>query len=519
MRQPICLGRLWIILCLALLETACGGGSGGGGEADNQAPTATIDADSGALARDRKIVIHFSEPMDVASLNLGGDIGVAASAAWSQGSSANDTLTLTPRTGTWPGGEGHQLLVDARDVAGNALPRLSASYVVPLKFGTFPSAETVIGQANFQAQDPNRGGALDANTLYNPEGTVAVSPDGKLFVPDYDNHRVLVFSSVPAGVDASAAFALGQHDLQSDNAPRSRTGFQRVGGLSIAGGRLLVTDRDSNRILVYSAIPQDASAVPDVVLGQPDFTTFGASCSASGMDRPESGILTEDGKVLVADSRNNRVLIWNQVPASPATAPDLVIGQSDGAHCNGNDDAQDGSGQISQRTVWYPTGVWSDGNRLVVADANNHRVLIWNSFPARSFQPADVVLGQQTFTANAANDSDQNGNPDGNASPRTFDYPASVTSNGVQLAVSDTGNSRVLVWNEFPKQSFQAADMVIGHSGFTQSRQNDVDENGAADPAGASARTLFFPGGVLFKGDQLFVSDAANHRVLIFRAD
>ena len=55
----------------------------------------------------------------------------------------------------------------------------------------------------------------------------------------------------------------------------------------------------------------------------------------------------------------------------------------------------------SQNALRVPTGVATDGQRLVVADTDNNRVLIWNSIPTSNNQPADVVVGQSGFTSNA----------------------------------------------------------------------------------------------------------------------
>jgi hypothetical protein len=42
-------------------------------------------------------------------------------------------------------------------------------------------------------------------------------------------------------------------------------------------------------------------------------------------------------------------------------------------------------------------------NKLIVADAWNHRVLIWNEFPTQNGQPADVVIGQPGMQNNLPN--------------------------------------------------------------------------------------------------------------------
>ena len=49
-----------------------------------------------------------------------------------------------------------------------------------------------------------------------------------------------------------------------------------------------------------------------------------------------------------------------------------------------------------------PTAVASDGVRLVVADTDSNRVLIWNTIPTQNNQPADVVVGQPDFTTSFA---------------------------------------------------------------------------------------------------------------------
>lgn len=508
--------RFLPVWLLASLLAACGGGSTQG----DTAPTATINVEGGALDKGQPLVVRFSKTMDVASLRLAGSLGAEALATWSAGDAENDTLTLNPRGGAWSAGDRLELVLDASDQAGHALASLRASYVVRLLFANFAPADVVIGQADFNGQADNQGGPTGANTLGNPYGAVAVGPDGKLFVPDFVNNRVLVYGSVPEANDADAAFVLGQPDFLAAAGGAGRAKLRGPQHPAIGNGKLVVTDYGNNRVLVYGTIPSGWGAVPDMVLGQPDFDARGSSCAAGGMESPEAAVITDDGKLLVADAGNHRVLIWNAMPTDPGQAPDLVLGQSDGDHCVDNDDDQDrnGDGAPTARTMHYPAGIWSDGRRVVVADANNNRVLIWNTFPTSSFQPADMVLGQGGFTKSAANDDNHDGTKDLVPTARTMNRPyGSVSSNGVQLAVVDDNNNRVLVWNSFPTASFQPADVVLGHGSFAGFVENDADEDGLPD-ATASANVLNRPAGVLFHGNKLFVSDAANSRILVFKA-
>lgn len=40
----------------------------------------------------------------------------------------------------------------------------------------------------------------------------------------------------------------------------------------------------------------------------------------------------------------------------------------------------------------WPVAVSTDGVKVVVADTNNYRILIWNTFPTKNGQPADMVI-------------------------------------------------------------------------------------------------------------------------------
>ena len=393
--------------------------------------------------------------------------------------------------------------------------------VAPLVSGayaTFQPAGVVIGQPGFSENSPNQGNGSQpyAETLRQPAGN-SLPFGGTLYVPDTGNNRVLGYSGVPAVNNQVATFAVGQPDLQSATAPAQPTSssLNAPRGLATYGGDLVVADSGNNRVLIWSQAPTGSSPA-DVVLGQHgNFQTGSAACGWPGLNDPAGVAVTPGGKLVVVDTGNNRILIWDQVPTTnPPPPPSLILGQPtiSATTCPVNQ----GQSSSAANTLDTPTAVWTDGTRLVVADSGNNRVLIWTSFPTREDQPADRVLGQGDFAHDAANDDAQNGTQQPTPTARTLYDPRGVYSDGTRLFVADTGNNRVLIWNAFPSASFAPADVVLGQGDFTHNTQNDDNQDGQQD-ASASARTLYAPGGVTETGKKLLVSDSSNNRVLVYQ--
>jgi hypothetical protein len=289
-------------------------------------------------------------------------------------------------------------------------------------------------------------------------------------------------------------------------------------------GMLFVTDYKNNRILVWNIAPTTTGVPADLVVGQPSFGSTSDIPANSDLLNPED-MFVVGTRLIVADSGNNRVLIWKSIPTDNGTPADIVLGQSVLTNIAANDDNQDGVEDAvpSSRTLNYPSGIWSDGTKLVVCDSLNNRVLIWNKFPTAPFTPADLVLGQKDFVHTAANDDNQDGSPDYKTgstiettpTARTFDFPYYVASNGSQLFIADVLNNRVLMWSAIPTTNFAAANRVFGQGSFTANVENDDNQDGLTDGV-PSARTMYYPSGVFINGTKLFVTDNSNSRFLIY---
>jgi len=176
------------------------------------------------------------------------------------------------------------------------------------------------------------------------------------------------------------------------------------------------------------------------------------------------GVFVAKNKLFVSDTGRNRVFIWNSIPTSEYQEPDVVLGQLEI-----EDTGRNSGGEVTASTLHYPSGIWSDGKILIVADAWNHRVLIWRSLPTKNGQPADVVLGQPDFESNQTNVSGIGNDPTG----QTLNWPYGVFSDGTSVWIADTGNRRILYYKTIPIENYTAADKVIGKLAFTTRDYNN----------------------------------------------
>lgn len=153
-------------------------------------------------------------------------------------------------------------------------------------------------------------------------------------------------------------------------------------------------------------------------------------------------------------------------------------------------------------TLNVPTGITPCGEGLAVADAWNHRVLIWNRLPRDHNTPADLVLGQQDFSSMQANRGSVEPTAD------SLFWPYGIHWDGARLWIADSGNRRVLMWNGLPTHNGQAADLVLGQQGFTCR-----DENAGGE---SSASSMRWPHGLALWQGRLCVSDAGNNRIMVW---
>ncbi len=165
--------------------------------------------------------------------------------------------------------------------------------------------------------------------------------------------------------------------------------------------------------------------------------------------RPPTAVATDGKVVAVADTNNNRVLIWNSIPTSINQAANVVLGQANFTSANVLGPPLSTPTASSLRG---PQGVWIQNGKLYVADTQDYRVLIWNTIPTSNNQPADLVLGQSNFSTGTQAACDPTKVNSNIAAANELCNPVSVTSDGTHVFVADFGFNRVLIWNSYSQQ-------------------------------------------------------------------
>ncbi len=418
---------------------------------------------------------------------------------------------------------------------------LSLGAAAQNQFVTGMGARAVIGQQNFTAQNS----AGNPPTV-NPSASLLGAASGlawannMLFVAD-SNHlqaqplqnRVLIFPAqnlpVPApGAEltnqytrcavcgGTASVVVGQPDFISVNPALTQSGMQNASAVASDGNILVVADTDNNRVLIYNPIPTINGVNANLVLGQKDFTSVAPIAQTASSLRGPQGVWIQGKRLFVADTLGNRVLIWNSIPTQNNQPADVVLGEA-------NFTSYDDNPPTDASHLFNPISVTSDGIRLYVTDIANNRVLIWNSIPTQNGQPADLEVGQPDFKSNASNNSATSICPSTTSSGTTtypamcgatLSFPRYALAAGGRLFIADGGNDRVLVFDSIPVQNGARANEVLGQLdeySNINGTEADPSQGGEADTNQVTA-----PQSLAWDGTNLYVSDAFNRRVTVF---
>ncbi len=195
--------------------------------------------------------------------------------------------------------------------------------------------------------------------------------------------------------------------------------FNHPGGIASDGIHLILADRNNNRILIWNSLPT-SNTEPDVVLGQENFITNNPGDELDELNWPVS-VATDGKHLLVADTENDRVLVWNSLPTENSQPADFVL--------------------LKEEKSW-PWAVWTNGEKVVVTVTWDKKIYIWNTFPTEANQEPDLIITNDDFGT-----------------------PRSIGSNGENLLIGDhnafDSNQGTFFWTSFPASDDEPYDFFV----------------------------------------------------------
>lgn len=344
-------------------------------------------------------------------------------------------------------------------------------------------------------------------TLFGPRGVCLAGESGPFFVCDTGHHRLLVWNTLPEGDHTPADLLIGQPDFSREGRnAKGDVGAATLNvptGVAACDGILAVADAWNHRVLIWHGYPDTSNRPADVVLGQADFA---GGLANRGANAPRAdtlnwcyGVAIANGNLIVADTGNRRVLIWDGVPSGNGTPANLVLGQRDFE--TRDDNAGEAGGALGMR---WPHGIAAARDMLFISDAGNNRVMAWRKLPRSNGQPCDFVLGQNDFMALDHNRSSYH--PTSSA----MNMPYGLTVRDGLLVVADTANSRLLGFELDGLAMDSPALALAGQSLFTDKGDNRWRR--------AGRNSLCWPYSAVACGTTLAIADSGNNRILLWEA-
>ncbi len=321
--------------------------------------------------------------------------------------------------------------------------------------------------------------------------TMAVDGNRSLYVPDSFNNRVLKYED-PFESDSIADQVWGQSDFSGQECNRGnfekptaqtlclqsvviQSTLNRFGsGVDLdAEGNLWVADTGNNRILRFPTESDsgEIAETADLVLGQFGFNSKQPGSSLRRLHAPSAVRFDLEGRLLVADAANDRVLVF-EPPFESWMEATATFGTE----------------------LHHPTSIEIDpaGRGIWIVDASNYMVELWNT----TEESVVAVLGKDSFM------------PDKRCGPPMRGVPggAHLCPIGGSIGIDGQGNVLVPVYHD-------AADVFrFPTSGLAHDSEQSIDPEGRLffPPYEDNFRDRYGihgPRGIATWQDQLIVSD------------
>jgi uncharacterized protein (TIGR03437 family) len=415
--------------------------------------------------------------------------------------------------------------------------------LVPLN--TIPSR--IVGHPNpeqntLASLSPN---LVEGRELFAPQGIAldtSVSPN-ILYVADTGNNRVLAWKNAAGFTNGQKAdLVIGQltgqdfyHTLALGPGTTFQAGLAAPSGLAVSGGDLYIADTGNNRVLRFRKPFQNAGNLfPDLYIGQPNLSSKAANnngtaqVGAQGLNffansQAQTVGLAFDsaGNLWVADPGNRRVLRFaaadlaaagTSASGGPLTA-NLLIGNL--GVFTSVQPAVTAATATTSNLFAIPSAIAFDpSGRLFVSDSDNlgfARVLVFVP-PFSNSSAAARIMGVFPPNLAQAPPQDQQDKTLFTGVNSIFFIPGSAP----KVGLVDQNDSRIMLFDSYdnwpdPSTSLSPqATAVVGQTSFSSRGKN----GGVTFIPAASTINLYTPAAAVLAGNDLYVADSGNNRVI-----
>jgi sugar lactone lactonase YvrE len=273
-----------------------------------------------------------------------GEIGpreVVSHKVHAPGGVAIDSTTPNEKLYVWDSGNNRILGIDLTSCRGTSEACEAAIVIGQPALSDWGACNQDASFQHYPYRAPARADTLCATAEYTHTTledkslvTMATDAQGSLYVPDLHNHRVLKYVD-PFGTDQIADQVWGQADMtgnlcnQGASAAADSFCFDNPGGAAVAfddQGNMWVVDGKNNRVLRFSKAGDVISNQADLVLGQSSFTSNSPGIGMNQLSRPTGLAFDAQGRLFVADSGNNRVIVYEGSFEIGMTAQQVFVG-------------------------------------------------------------------------------------------------------------------------------------------------------------------------------------------------
>ena len=308
-----------------------------------------------------------------------------------------------------------------------------------------------------------------ASGLKFPGKVLADAATNRLFVADSNHNRIVIAQLPDASGRARVVQVVGAGQIGRDDGPADKATFHHPQGLAMGQGNLYVADTENHLIRAINMASYEVSTV--VGTGErSDDRIGGGMGTKQGLCSPWD-LCIEGSTLYVAMAGGHQ--IWRV---------DLPLGFARAVAGTGRENLVDGPAETS--AFAQPSGICTFGGRLYVADSEVSAIRAIDL----ATKQVSTIIGEGLFVF---------GDKDGTHPKAKLQHPLGVAGWNQGLVVADTYNHKIKQVDPLNRSSRTL--LGTGKPGAS------IDNGGIA---------FFEPGGLTVVGDEVFVADTNNHRIV-----